>query len=204
MQTPGTHQTREYLNTETRFDIWIKRMLDYGFTENKDFVVMFKNVHNSKGGRNPIDYALTIECAKEIGMIQRTAKGKEIRDYFLECEKQLKNAKEISKPMSQSEILLHSAQLLVDIERRQNVTESKILEIEAKIATRPDYFTVMGFAILTGQKVGLALAAQIGKKAKSICNSKSYSIEKIHDPRFGLVGCYPKEVLHEAFSYIKV
>jgi len=49
-----------------------------------------------KGGRPATDFALTIDTAKEISMIQRSEKGKIARRYFIECEKRLKG--QISTP----------------------------------------------------------------------------------------------------------
>lgn len=80
------------LGIKTEFTKWCERMFEYGFIENKDYArVIVKNDDNLKGGRSTlIDYALTIDTSKEISMIQRSPKGKEVREYFLACEKNLK------------------------------------------------------------------------------------------------------------------
>lgn len=63
-------------------------MTEYGFNQNFDYrEVMDKNVQNPKGGRPSTDYEITLDMAKEIAMIQRSEKGKQIRQYFLELEK---------------------------------------------------------------------------------------------------------------------
>lgn len=66
-------------------------MLEYGFSENTDYQVLLKNEYNPNGGRPETDFALSLDCAKEISMIQRTEKGKIARQYFISCEKKLKN-----------------------------------------------------------------------------------------------------------------
>jgi anti-repressor protein len=76
----------EFLEIGTDFTNWCKRMFEYGFMETIDFTPILEK---SKGGRPSADYALTIDCAKEISMLQRTEKGKEARQYFIECEKRL-------------------------------------------------------------------------------------------------------------------
>jgi|ERR1700744_1537668 len=76
----------EYLGPKAQFANWCDRMFKYGFKEDVDFLTILLE---SAGGRPSTDYALTIECAKEISMIQRTDKGKEARQYFIECEKRL-------------------------------------------------------------------------------------------------------------------
>jgi anti-repressor protein len=64
-------------------------MIDYGFTE-EDFLVTDKNVHNSNGGKQTVvEHMLTLGMAKELCMIQRTPKGKQARQYFIECERRL-------------------------------------------------------------------------------------------------------------------
>jgi phage anti-repressor protein len=80
-----------FLEVNEQFTDWANRMLGYGFEENQDYVRVFQeNLKNLKGGRPSIDYALTLDCAREISMLQRNDKGKQARQYFLDCEKKLK------------------------------------------------------------------------------------------------------------------
>ena len=63
-------------------------MAEYGFSQEIDYrEVMDKIVQNPKGGRPSTDYEITLDMAKEIAMIQRSDKGKEVRQYFLELER---------------------------------------------------------------------------------------------------------------------
>lgn len=78
-----------FLEIRDNFTDWIKRMFEYGFEEGKDFIGISRE---STGGRPSIDYALTLDCAKEISMIQRSEKGKQARQYFLECERKSKSS----------------------------------------------------------------------------------------------------------------
>lgn len=83
----------EFLEVDTHFKDWIKRMVDYLELEiNVDYIVSLKNEQNSilSGGRPSKEYFLTIDAAKEISMLQRSEKGKEARKYFIECERKLK------------------------------------------------------------------------------------------------------------------
>ena len=81
----------EMLEVETRYNDWFKRMCEYGFTENIDFnLLKIEQVQiegNREVKREIIDHQLTIEMAKEISMLQRTDKGKEARQYFIQLEK---------------------------------------------------------------------------------------------------------------------
>lgn len=76
----------EFLAVDTQFTHWFDRMKEYGFSESTDYEVLAKNDYNPKGGRPAVDYVLTIDMAKELCMIQRTQRGKQARQYFLQVE----------------------------------------------------------------------------------------------------------------------
>ena len=78
----------EVLEVKTKYADWFKRMCEYGFAENTDFVAISQKRETAQGNETTYnDHQLTIEMAKEICMIQRTDKGKQCRHYFLELEK---------------------------------------------------------------------------------------------------------------------
>jgi phage anti-repressor protein len=91
----------------TDFSTWIGRTIArFGFIENKDFTTF---LGKSSGGRKPIDYAVTLDMAKELAMITPNEKGKKVRRYFLKCEKILRKeyaeriaAKEARKTLTDS------------------------------------------------------------------------------------------------------
>ena len=86
--TLSARELHEFLEIETPFKKWFGRMAEYGFSQEIDYrEVMDKIVQNPKGGRPSTDYEITLDMAKEIAMIQRSDKGKEVRQYFLELER---------------------------------------------------------------------------------------------------------------------
>ena len=85
--TLSARELHEFLGIGTEFAKWMQRMCEYGFSENQDYRVFVKNDDNSKGGRPSTDYEITLDMAKEIAMIQRSDKGKKVRQYFLELER---------------------------------------------------------------------------------------------------------------------
>ena len=77
-----------FLESKQEFANWIKNRIEkYGLVENEDYVVFDNSVKNSKGGRPQIEYALTIDAAKELSMVEGNEKGKQARRYFIACEK---------------------------------------------------------------------------------------------------------------------
>ena len=88
--TVSGRELHEALGVETPYTTWVKRMCEYGFSENDDFATCFPNLEseNQHGGQNKIDHQLTIPMAKELCMLQRTDKGKQMRQYFIAVEEQ--------------------------------------------------------------------------------------------------------------------
>lgn len=88
--TVSARELHEGLEISTRFNDWFPRMTAYGFEENLDFtLVTQKRVTNNP--KNPVticdDYQISVDMAKQICMIQRTDKGKQYRQYFIDLEK---------------------------------------------------------------------------------------------------------------------
>ena len=105
-QLVSGRELHEFLEIRTKYKDWFRRMVEYGFEEESDFIrVAQKRATNNL--KNPvttvIDHAISIDMAKEISMIQRTEKGKIARQYFINCEKKLKEVKKLS-PMELMEL----------------------------------------------------------------------------------------------------
>lgn len=78
------------------FAAWITgRIKEYGFVEGEDFQVFdFPDSENQKkgrgGDRRSIDYHLTMDMAKELAMIENNDIGRQVRRYFIQAEKELR------------------------------------------------------------------------------------------------------------------
>ena len=82
----------KFLEVTERFSSWFERQLQFGFVENQDYTSVKSFTVVGNGAEKPIeDYALTIDCAKEISMLQRNERGKQARQYFIACEKKYRN-----------------------------------------------------------------------------------------------------------------
>lgn len=112
-----------FVDMSTRFDIWIKRMLEYGFIENVDYQCLYKNVQMPNGGNRRVldDYALSLDCAKEISMLQRNEKGKRARQYFIEIDKKYRNQRQAQIPQTYAEALRLAAAQSETLERQKQL-----------------------------------------------------------------------------------
>lgn len=73
------------LGVSSRFNDWIASKIEkYGFEEGQDF---YSENSKSTGGRPGVEYALSLDMAKELAMVENNEKGKEVRRYFIEIEK---------------------------------------------------------------------------------------------------------------------
>ncbi|HFO9175925.1 TPA: antA/AntB antirepressor family protein [Escherichia coli] len=80
-----------FLEVGKDFSNWIRaRLNEYGFVENLDYILFSPNLAKTPGRRRK-DYHLTLDTAKELAMVERNEKGRQIRRYFIECEKKLRN-----------------------------------------------------------------------------------------------------------------
>lgn len=86
-QTVNARELHVFLDSKQDFSTWIKlRIEQYQFVDGQDFTL-----HNFVERRvSKIDYHLTLDMAKELAMVERNEKGKQARQYFIECERQAK------------------------------------------------------------------------------------------------------------------
>lgn len=114
-------ELHEFLEVNTRYDIWFNRMTDYGFVENIDFVDVVQKRTTSHGRLHDMtDHHLKLDMAKEIAMVQRSEKGKEARQYFLQVEK-----------------MWNSPEMI--IKRAMEIQQRKIIELETLIENEKRY-----------------------------------------------------------------
>ena len=99
VQTVNARELYAFLESKQDFSTWIKNRIDkYGFVENQDFAVSHKKMENPQGGRPAIEYYITLDMAKEVAMIENNEKGRDVRQYFIQCEKQLKSNQQVISP----------------------------------------------------------------------------------------------------------
>ena len=124
-QVVSARELHKFLESKQEFANWIKNRIDkYGFVENQDFEVFDNFINNPSGGRPLKEYALTIDMAKELAMVEGNEKGKQARRYFIECEKKLREV--VTKPMTTAQMFALQAKAMLEMEERMNVMDDKI------------------------------------------------------------------------------
>jgi len=91
VQTVDARDLHEFLKVETRFDKWIdKRIQKFGFVENIDFFSDGQKRPSLGAIKPATEYALTLDMARELAMVERNEQGRQARRYFIACEKALR------------------------------------------------------------------------------------------------------------------
>lgn len=82
VQTVNARELHEYLGVGKDYSTWITdRIEQYKFNENEDFVFFTDSGEKSQRGRPSKEYYLSLDMAKELAMVERNAKGREVRKF---------------------------------------------------------------------------------------------------------------------------
>lgn len=120
------------LEVKSKYSDWMNRMLDYGFEENIDYILVTqkKETNNPKNPWTEItDHILKIDMAKEICMLQRNEKGKQFRQYFLQIEKDWNSPEKVMARallMAQNQLEIKTEKL--QIAEEENIKLGQIIE----------------------------------------------------------------------------
>ncbi|HAU8054081.1 antA/AntB antirepressor family protein [Escherichia coli] len=113
-----------FLGVKKVFAAWItNRISEYEFIENQDYILLSNlgKQTSGRGGHNRKDYHLTLDTAKELAMVERNEKGRQIRRYFIECEKKLRSMQP-SQQFTDEEIIL-LCYMQVQMEKAQDISK---------------------------------------------------------------------------------
>ncbi len=102
------------LEVKTRFSQWVEQNFKM-FKENEDFTsVVGTTVVNNGAVRELQDYAVSIRMAEHLAMMSKTSKGHEVREYFIQVEKDFNSPEKI-------------------MARALKIADRKIIKLEATI-----------------------------------------------------------------------
>ena len=134
-QLVSGRELHEFLEVNEKYTDWFKRMVEYGFAENVDFIGLSEK-SEKLGGRPRMNHAMTLNMAKEVSMIQRTEKGKQARLYFIDVENQYK-AIQKRLPNTREAIQQLLLQGVEEVNRRVDDMEERLSNVEenAKLDT---------------------------------------------------------------------
>ena len=72
----------------------------------------------STGGRRATDHIIKLDMAKEIAMIQRTERGKQVRQYFIQVEKDFNSPEKImARALLMADKKVHQLEAKIEADR---------------------------------------------------------------------------------------
>jgi anti-repressor protein len=78
-----------FLESRADFTTWMKRQIErVRMVEARDYLLHSFVEQLPSGAKSKIDYFMTLEAAKHVAMMSGSDRGHEVREYFLECERQ--------------------------------------------------------------------------------------------------------------------
>ena len=95
VQLCNARDLHSFLEVGKVFGAWIQdRINEYGFIQDEDYFIITERTN----GRPRKEYHITLDMGKELGMVERNERGRQIRKYFIECERRASQPKQIALP----------------------------------------------------------------------------------------------------------
>lgn len=136
IQTVNARDLHAFLEVGKDFSTWIKdRISQYGFVERHDFALHLLPNFGEKGqGRSTKEYAISLDMAKELAMVERNEKGKRARQYFIECERRSKAMTDpmyvLSDPAAMRGLLLTYSEKVLSLEVENGEMRPKVAALD--------------------------------------------------------------------------
>lgn len=160
-QAVSARELYQFLGGNERFSKWFGRMVEYGFEENLDYLGC--TFWYAPAGQELQDYLMSVDMAKEVSMIQRSEKGKQARQYFIDCEKRL-----LSNQARVPQTFAEALQLAADQAKQLELAKPKIEHYDRVVERK---------TLLNATQV----ASKIGMTAQRL--NKALSVANVYDQR---------------------
>ncbi|MFK4935415.1 antA/AntB antirepressor family protein [Lactococcus garvieae] len=161
-QVVSARELHKVLGVKTRFSLWWEQNTSL-LIEGEDFTsVVSTTVVNNGANRKLQDYAVTADNAKHLAMQSQTKKSREIRDYFIQVEKEFKE-QQLRMPTTQRELAQLALAANEETAQRMDIVESKLHDLEEnKLITTEDKGTIDSY---------------VRKKVSTICRDRHLDSE---------------------------
>lgn len=125
----------EFLEVRRDYTNWFKQMVGYGFSEGQDYSLIEEETAGHPVSPNLArprhNHIITLDMAKEISMIQRTERGKQARQYFIECERRMKQLQpELTPEQLMAKALLQAEQTMLEQTQAIEALNTRVEDME--------------------------------------------------------------------------
>ena len=220
VNTVSARELHGFLGSKRQFSNWITYQIEaFGFVEDADFIT----INNFEYSPPRKEYYLTIDMAKELSMVERNAKGKEARLYFIECERLAKQAPSHNLPTTFSEALrlLANEVEMKELAMKQRdeairtkawISDSKTAtamatasaavrkqrQLENELGKGRDFKCAKSIPwVLSYFADSKGMWSALGKKLAMLSIELGYQVDKIDSKEFGHINAYHVDVIEQ-------
>lgn len=120
----------EFLESKEPYTRWITRLIKkYGFSAGQDFMTKMSEINGR--GRPQEDHILSLDMAKELSMVQNNDKGRQARQYFIECERRMKQLQpELTPEQLMAKALLQAEQTMLEQTQAIEALNTRVEDME--------------------------------------------------------------------------
>lgn len=189
IQTVNGRDLHQGLGVEYSYNVWMRDQIDsLQLVENEDYVISKEKLENSGRGRPPTEFYLTLDTGKHIAMASRTPKGRAVRAYFIQVEK---DHMARFQPMTMAEAIAATGQVLVKHERQLMALEERVglLDGATGYTSLAVYIKRERFKYPGGET-----AKAMGAYASKLSRELGEVIEKVPHSQYGTVNGYTESV----------
>ncbi|MGL5076348.1 MAG: hypothetical protein ACRDBG_11025 [Waterburya sp.] len=178
----------------SRKDAGLESFLACGFSESIDFIRFQEKVKSGVVERELSFYSLTIDCFKSWAMLSKTQTGKQVRLYFLECERIAK-----ANPVRKTRRQLAEEYLAMEIELEEKEAEIKLLNTHVDVlAEIVDDLYRYSSIIRVAKFNGVSEKSFSWHKLKAASTTLDLEIKTAPCPRYNTKNLYA----HEAWEFV--
>jgi phage anti-repressor protein len=107
---------------------WIKAQIKRAqLDKDLDYITFTQLGETATGGYKTTEYFLTFDASKHVAMMSGSKKGKEVREYFIACEKELRD-----RPALKGDMLVQMAEAYRKLEAQQERDRLALVENQQK------------------------------------------------------------------------
>lgn len=202
-------ELHKVLEAKTQYKDWSERRLaDVDAIESEDYEVLLKNERNLKGGRPTKDHIITLDTAKEMAMLERNEKGKQVRRYFIQVEKKYKEKIILGNPL---EGISPELQAVIVVDKRVTKVEQSLDSVKKEFEIFKEELPIFG---VDEDKIQTAVRRK-GVEILGGKNSNAYKDKSIHGKvfsdiykelkrQFGITGTYKQLRRNQCDTAVKI
>lgn len=151
IETVNAREVWAGLESKQDFSTWVKSRLE-GFVEDQDYLLHKFMEQQPSGAKQKIDYYLTIDTAKHVAMLERNDKGRAIRQYFIDYEKNNKPARLTGAALMAAALIEASA--IIEQQKNQIEAMKPAAQFYADVTGSRDAISIGDAAKIIGMGYG--------------------------------------------------